>query len=385
MKRLILFVAIMALSAPSFAQEQADLELMNSLSCTSIMVGKGASADGSVITSHTCDSWYRTWMEMTPAADHTVGEMEAIYDGRMHTQSASDSTKLYVKGYIPQVAHTYRFLDTAYPSMNEKQLAMGETTYTGRAEMINKNGMFMIEELQRVALERCTTAREAIRLMGDLASKYGYGDSGECLTVADPNEVWIFEIQGEGPDKLGAVWAAVRIPDDEIGVSANVSRIGRLDLADKDHYMASSNVKEVAKKMGFWDGKGEFSFWKAYSGTNYMKEVKNYSVRDLFIMQQLAPSAGFTDEMEELPVSVKPDNKVTLQQVFDLLSSYYEGTDLDMSGRLQVPDDKSKESGATKVSPKANPWMRGDEMAIYKALGDTAMKSVRVVSEPWCA
>ena len=137
-------------------------------SCTSIMVGKSASADGSVITSHTCDSWYRTWMTMTPAKDYAAGSMEAIYAGRMHTQSPADSTNMKLKGYIPQVAHTYRFLDTSYPCMNEKQLAMGETTISGRRELINKNGMFKIEELQRVALERCTTAREAIKLMGDL-------------------------------------------------------------------------------------------------------------------------------------------------------------------------------------------------------------------------
>ena len=115
----------------------------------------------------------------------------------MHTQTADDSTKMYRKGVIPQVRHTYRYLDTAYPCLNEKQLAMGETTITGRKELKNPDGMFMIEELERIALERCTTARDAIRLMGELVRQYGYGDSGECLTVADKNEVWIFEIQGE--------------------------------------------------------------------------------------------------------------------------------------------------------------------------------------------
>ena len=104
-------------------------------------------------------------------------------------------------GTIPQVRHTYRFLDTAYPCLNEKQLAMGETTISGRDTLRNKEGIFMIEELARIALERCTTARDAIRLMGELVKKYGYGDSGECLTIADKNEAWLFEVFGEGPKR----------------------------------------------------------------------------------------------------------------------------------------------------------------------------------------
>ena len=136
------------------------------------MVGKKASADGSVITSHTCDSWYRTWMTVRPAADYKEGEMENIYDGRMHTEWVEDMSKVVVKGQIPQVSHTYRLLDTSYPCLNEKQLGMGETTISGRDTLRNKNGMFMIEELQRVALERCTTAREAIKLMGELVKQY---------------------------------------------------------------------------------------------------------------------------------------------------------------------------------------------------------------------
>ena len=169
---------------------------MSRMSCTSIMVGKKASVDGSVITSHTCDSWYRTWMQIVPSRDYKKDTVTAIYDGRMHTQSALDSTKMYKKGEIPQVRHTYRFLDTAYPCLNEKQLGIGETTVSGRDTLRNKKGLFKIEELQRIALERCSTAREAIRLMGDLVKQYGYGDSGECLTIADKNEVWIFEIFG---------------------------------------------------------------------------------------------------------------------------------------------------------------------------------------------
>jgi len=344
--------------------------------CTSIMAGRLATADGSVITSHTCDSWYRTWMAVEPAADYPRDTVMSIYEGLMHTDHAKDMTGAKEKGQIPQARHTYRFLNTAYPCLNEKQLGMGETTIGGRDTLQNKEGMFMIEELSRVALQRCTTAREAIRLMGQLVKEYGYGDSGECLTIADPKEVWIFEIFGEGPSKKGGVWAAQRIPDDEIAVSANISRIGRLDLSDTNHFMASDNVYDVARKLKLWDGKEEFSFWKVYSGGNYFKEPKNYSVRELYIMQQLAPSAAFTDSLEELPLSVRPEKKVSVADVARLLGSYYEGSNQNLSGRLVVD---------SVVSPVANPWARPDELKLYKAMGDSAMNNIRTVSVSWCA
>jgi dipeptidase len=392
--RYLITIAIAVASVTAIAQvDESTAEGMRRLSCTSIMVGKNASTDGSVMTSHTCDSWYRTWMTMTPARDYKENEVTAIYEGRMHTQSASDSTKLYVKGTIPQVSHTYRFLDTAYPCMNERQVAMGETTIGGRDTLRNKAGMFYVEELQRIALERCSTAREAIATMGSLAEKYGYCDSGECLTVADPNEVWIFEIFGAGPKKIGAVWAAVRIPDDEIAVSANISRIGTLDLNDKDHYMASSNVKDVAKQLKLWDGKEEFNFFKAYSGVNYAKEKKNYSVREHYIMNALAPSLNLSDTVEWLPLSIKPDTLVSPQQVMQLLGSYYEGTDKNLSGRHLIPNPKRKDKQGNLVenepdsivSPFSNPWMRPDEINMYYAMGDSVMKNIRTVSVPWSA
>ena len=237
MKQIILSVILLMTTAMTL-NAQDNMERMTE-SCTSIMVGKNASSDGSVITSHTCDARYRTWMAVVPARDYDRDTVTAVYRNRFHTMSAADSTSMPRLGVIPQVRHTYRFLDTAYPCLNEKQLAMGETTISGRDTLRNKAGIFVIEELSRIALERCATARDAIRLMGELVKKYGYGDSGECLTIADKDEAWLFEIFGEGPKKVGGVWAAVRIPDDEIAVSANISRIGHLDLDDPDHYMAS--------------------------------------------------------------------------------------------------------------------------------------------------
>ncbi len=397
MKKTLLLSAALCLLLPaqSLAQDNEEPQwgTRYPMSCTSIMVGKKASADGSVMTSHTCDSWYRTWMQVVPAHDYERDTVTAIYDGRMHTQSAQDSTKMYRKGVIPQVRHTYRYLDTAYPCLNEKQLAIGETTISGRDTLQNKKGMFMIEELERIALERCATAREAIRLMGDLVKRYGYGDSGECLTIADKNEVWIFEVFGEGPKKTGGVWAAVRIPDDEIAVSANISRISRLDLADTDRYMASDNVFDVAKKLKLWDGKEEFCFWKVYSGGNYFGEKKNYSVREWYIMDQLAPSLHLCDTVAELPLSVRPDQKVSAEQVMRLLGSYYEGTPKNLSGRHKLPNPKRKDKEGkvvetepdSIVSPFSNPWMRPDEINMYYAMGDSVMKNIRTVSVPWCA
>ncbi|MBR1655500.1 MAG: C69 family dipeptidase [Prevotella sp.] len=385
---------LLALPTTGNAQnEEFDSDGKTPLSCTSIMVGKKASTDGSVITSHTCDSWYRTWMKMVPAKDHKAGIKTAIYEGRMHTQSAEDSTKMYKKGEIPQVSHTFRFLDTAYPCLNEKQLGIGETTITGRKELRNKQGMFMIEELERIALERCSTARDAIRLMGELIKQYGYGDSGECLTIADKNEVWIFEVFGEGPKKIGGVWAAVRIPDDHIAVSANICRINKIDTNDKENYMYSDNLFDVAKRMKLWDGKEEFSFWRVFSGGNYFNEKKNYSVREHFIMNALAPSQQFSDQVEDLPLSVKPDEKVSVERVMQLLGSYYEGTAKNLSGRHMIPNPKRKDKDGkivesepdSIVSPFSNPWMRPDEINMYYAMGDSTMKNIRTVSVPWCA
>lgn len=357
-------------------------------SCTSIMVGKKASTDGSVITSHTCDSWYRTWASIVPAHDYPNDTVMSIYDGRMHTEFVTDQTGVKEKGQIPQVKHTYRFLDTAYPCLNEKQLGMGETTISGRKELVNKKGMFMIEELERVALQRCTTAREAIQLMGALIKQYGYADSGECLTIADPHEVWIFEVFGEGPDKIGGVWAAQRINDDEVGVSANIPRIGTLNLNDKDHYMASDNVYQVAKDLKLWDGKQPFKFFKAYGGPNRQGVYKNYSVREFFIMSTLAPSKGYSQDMDELPVSFKPDRQVSAEDVIRMLSQTYEGTDFENTKALLV-EQKDAKTGEVKLvkSTAANPWMRADEVAMLKAIAadKEAIQNNRLIAVPQCA
>lgn len=383
----LLLVWMASYSLPLLAQEiQHNEPILNPESCTSIMVGKKASTDGSVMTSHTCDSNYRTWMDIIPGATYENDTVTSIYTGRMHTEYDKCTRGMVLKGTIPEAKTTYQFLNTAYPCLNEKQLGIGETTISGRKELVNKNGMFMIEELQRIVLQRCTTAREAIRMMGDLVAKYGYGDWGECLTIADPKEVWHFEIFGEGPKKIGGVWAAIRIPDDHVGVSANIPRISKVDPKDTENCMASDNVFEVAKKMGFWDGKKPFRFWEAYGGGNYSGELKSFSIREYFLLNKLAPSLKLSYDAEELPISVKPEKLLSAADVMALLSETYEGTEYDMTKNLKVAvKKKGSNKKDTIISPMANPWMTRDMVAMLNGLKEGAVTSYRLVAVPQCS
>ena len=377
MKKLFLFLVSASLSWVLVAQEY------DGQSCTSIMVGRRASADGSVITSHTCDGRYRTWAQWEPAEDHKPGSTHPILRGTMQTRFRGDTTGVKRMGEIPQAAHTYAYLNKAYPCLNEKQLAIGETTFVGPDTLVNEAGWFTIEELERVALQRCTGAREAIRLMGELAEKYGYGDTGECLTVADKNEVWQFEIVGVGKDKMGAAWVARRVPDDHIAVSANIPRIGKIDRKSPD-MMASSNVEKVARENGLWDGKGEFIFWKAFN-TDYAKG-KNFNDREYFILNHFAPSLGLTYEMEELPFSVKPEKPVDIREVMALYRETYEGTDFDMTRNVRIARPANKEHPAdTVVSPVANPWLTTTMRNTLNTLASGTVEFRRTVAVAWCA
>jgi dipeptidase len=325
-------------------------------SCTSIQVGRLATVDGSVITCHTCDGPYRQWVNIVPHQKWPEKSMNKIYSGKMHTETTTDLRGIVQTGEIPQVPETYRFLNTAYPALNEAGLAIGETTIGGRRELVNTEGMFMIEELERIALERCKTAREAIKLIGELVKQYGYGDFGECITIADGREVWHFEIMGAGPLEKGAVWAAVRIPDDHVGISANIPRIPEIDLKNPDRYMASDNVFQVAQDMGWWDPKSgkPFKFWEAYgSGRG-----KPFSTREFFVLSTLAPSLKLTMDMPELPFSVKPEKKLSVRDVLAIYRDPYEGTDLDLTKNLMVrrPQPRPK-PGETPAAPPAEPQM----------------------------
>ena len=380
MKKILSLLALAALFFPLFAQEQEEFV---GQSCTSVMVGRKASADGSVITSHTCDGRYRTWVQMEPAQDHALGTMHPVLRGTMQTRFRGDTVGVKLMGEIPEAAHTYAYLNTAYPCFNEKQLAIGETTFTGPDTLVNPAGWFTIEELERVALQRCDNARDAIRLMGALAEEYGYGDGGECLTVADKNEVWQFEIVGVGKEKIGAAWVARRVPDDHVAVSANIPRIGRIDRKDKD-MLASSNVEQVALENGLWDGKGDFVFWKAFN-TSYANG-RNFSDREYFLLNHFAPSLGLTFDMDELPFSVKPEKAVDIREVMALYRGTYEGTDFDMTKGVVMARPANREHPAdTVVSPVANPWLSTTLRNTLNTLAPGTVEFRRTVAVAWCA
>ena len=356
-------------------------------SCTSIMVGKRASTDGSVITSHTCDGRYRTWMTIEPAMKAEKGRKHAVRKGTMHTRSKDDTTGVRQVGSIPMGDATYAYLNTAYPCLNERQLAIGESTFGGPDTLVNPHAMFLIEELERVALMRCSTAREAIRLIGTLVAKYGYADGGECITIADKKEVWQMEIIGCGKDQIGGVWVAQRVPDDHIAVSCNIPRIGRLQRSNPDYFLCSDNVEEVARRYGLWNGESEFLFWKAYNTP--WANGRNFREREYFIFNALAPSQGFTYDMPELPFSVKPDSPVDVTDVMRLLRSTYEGTDMDMTKNLKVVVNRKRDDGSTYkdtvVSPVANPWLTSTMQQTLNMLAPGTIEFRRTVSVAWCS
>ncbi len=322
--------------------------------CTSLLVGPEASVDGSTMTSHSCDSGTdRTWISLEPRRSHPAGSMATLWLQPKRTTGPNDPDRIPA-GEIPQVAETFKFMDTAYPAMNEHQLAIGETTTGGKRELRSTEGLIDAPELYRLLLERARNAREAIRIADELTKEHGYNDWGECFTFADPKEVWFFEILGPGQGKVGAVWAAVRIPDDEVAVSANAHRILELDLSDPDRYMASDNVYSLAEEMGWWDPKGKEPFRFAYA---YADRSSLYSRRrEWRALSLLAPSLNLDPNAENFPLSVKPEKKVSVADLRAIFRDYYEDTPYDMTRRLTVVDQE----GRAVKSPVANPFMNAD-------------------------
>jgi dipeptidase len=386
--RTLAFLAIIVvLTTGVFSVGRTYVETEGPDSCTSIQVGRLATTDGSVITCHTCDGNYRNWLNIVPHKTHPKGAMNKIYWGTLHTETVDDMRGKILKGEIPEVEETFSFMNVAYPCLNEKQLAIGETTIGGRRELENDDGLFLIEELERIALERCATARDAIRLIGELVKKFGYGDSGECITIADKKEVWHFEIMGGGPGEPSAVWAAVRIPDDHVGVSANIPRISEVDPKQPDRYMASDNVFSLAEKMGWWKQGEPFKFWKAYSGR------KPFSDREFYILSTLAPSLNLKKDAEELPFTVKPAKQLSVQDVMKYYREVYEGTDMDATKNLLIPRSAGGRGGAAATdatqdmvkSPVASAWMGSDLIRLLNTLKPGVVQAPRTIAIAGCA
>jgi len=360
-----------AVPAPAVTTNQPDGPLCECEGCTSVLVGKGASADGATMTSHSCDSTTdRTWMDMVPRASHKPGETATLWMDPKESKGPNDPDRVPA-GEIPQVAETYKFLNAAYPVMNEHQLAIGETTFGGKRELKSDVGIIDCPELYRLVLERAKTAREAIQIADQLTKEYGYNDYGEAFTFADKDEVWFFEILGPGRGKKGAVWAAVRIPDDEVAVSANAPRIRKINLKDPANYMASANVLTLAEELGWWSAKsGEpFEFCTAYGSRSSLGSRR----REWRALSRLAPSLRLDANAEHFPLSVKPEKKLSVKDVFDIFRDTYEGTPYDMTRHIMKigPDGKAVKN------PIANPFMNNDYLDAFKITSERTIACKR--------
>jgi dipeptidase len=320
--------------------------------CTVIMVGREASTDGSVMSTHAADCGVCdfTWRHV-PAADHKPGAMRKLYRiDQLRTWPPSEGGKwaMVLKDptgvEIPEVAHTFGYHHSIFGYMNDQQLAVAESTISNVRKLSNPTSApaLNISMLTLLAMERCRTAREAIKLMGSLAEEYGYGESmgGEMLAVSDPKEIWVFEIMPVGPlwtpksGKPGAVWAAQRVPDDHVSVCPNESRIGEMDLANSDYFMASAHVVTFAIEAKLYDPKDgkPFSWKRAYSPSEGSAlSSAGGSSRIWRFFDLVAPSRKFKPETPNMdfPFSVKPDAKLSVRDVMAVTRDKSEGTVFD--------------------------------------------------------
>ncbi|GHT39848.1 dipeptidase [Bacteroidia bacterium] len=296
--------------------------IADSLACTNFLVGKKASTDGSTLVTYNADS-YALYGELYhyPAAKYAPGTMLDVYEW---------DTNKYL-GQIPQVAETYNVIG----NMNEYQLCIGETTFGGRVELQDTTGLIDYGSLIYIALQRSKTAREAIKVMTGLVEQYGYYSEGESFSIVDKNEVWIMEMHPKGVGNKGAVWVAVRIPDDCIAAHANQSRIHQFPLNDKENCLYSKDVISFAKKMGYYNGPDkDFSFSKAYNpldwgGLRYC-EARVWSFYN-----------HYTDDAEKwipyilgedptpMPLYIRANKRIGVKDLMDNMRDHYEGTVFD--------------------------------------------------------
>ena len=295
-----------------------------SSACTNLIVGKAASADGSTIISYSADD-YGAFGELCHfrAGFHPLGTLRAIWDR---------DTNVY-HGQIKEALQTYNVIG----NINEFQVSIGETTWGGREELADSLGIIDYGSLMTIALQRSRTAREAIKVMTTLVAEYGYNSEGESFTIADPNEVWIMDMVGKGPGNRGAVWVAVRIPDDCIAAHANQCRIHQFNMKDKKNCMYSADVISFARSKGYFSGKDkDFSFANAYNpldfgGRRYC-EARVWSYFNLFTdrgKEFLPYINGETDT--PMPLYVKPNRKISVQDLKEAMRDHYENTPLDIT------------------------------------------------------
>ncbi|RJS25011.1 dipeptidase [Corallococcus sp. H22C18031201] len=304
--------------------------------CTSMLVTKGATTDGATLITYAADS-HELYGELyyTPARRHAAGAMRDIIEW--------DTGKFL--GRIPEAPVTYSVVG----NMNEHQLSISESTFTGRKELEAPTGIIDYGSLIYIALERARTAREAIQVMTTLVAEHGYASTGETFSIADPKEAWILEMIGKGEGKKGAVWVARRLPDGMISAHANQSRIRQFPLADAENAVYAPDVISFAREKGWYTGADkDFSFADTYHPLDF-EGVRFSEARVWSIFRRAAPSLGLGDEYADgsnpakrLPLWVKPDKKLSVQDTMALMRDHFEGTKLDMTkdvgaGPYQVP------------------------------------------------
>ena len=293
--------------------------------CSNFIVGKKASVDGSVMCSYSADDYGMfQYLCHYPAAKHAKGEMRKIYDW--------DSNKYH--GEIPEAAETYNVIG----NINEWQVTIGETTYGGREEMVDSTGIMDYGSLIYVALQRSKSAREAIKVMTTLANTYGYNSEGETFTICDPNEAWIMEMMGKGAGSKGAVWVALRIPDDAICAHANQSRIGKFNMKDKKNVMYAKDVVSFARSKGWFRGKdADFSWKMAYAKPDFSGrrfcDARAWAMLNHFydMSPYLDWALGKNPDAQDMPLWVVPNKKVSVKDVENVMRDHYEGTPLSVA------------------------------------------------------
>ncbi|GMI40632.1 hypothetical protein TrCOL_g10016 [Triparma columacea] len=347
-----------------------DVEPMDQ--CTAILVTKEAAAEGvGSMTTHTNDCLDCDFrLAKVPAMDHPEGSMRKIWGGRAQYPRyiGDDRGDVYYKesivpdlydwgttqavGYIPQVAHTYAYLDGDYGIQNEHQLSMGESTCGGKAELAHAptfdggHALLEMSELSRIAMERCKTARCAVQLMGDLAVEYGFygavwkgdpfmveGEAGEAMTVTDKTESWMFHITGDDTGK-SACWLAQRVPEGHVTVVANGFVIKEFDLTDSDNFLGSDNLYEVAERAGLWTPGEHMSYLEVF-GMN-RGHLSTYVNRRMWrVLDMVAPSLKLSPHSDiwarNYPFSVKAEKPLTVADIETIQRDYYEGTEFDTS------------------------------------------------------
>ncbi len=288
-------------------------------SCTNVLVSKGASADGSVMISYLADAG---------------GFMDPLYFYPGGTYETGDSIDIYswdtgeFLGKIAQAERTYKVIG----NMNEHQVAIGETTFGGRSELSEPNGIIDYGSLIYLALQRAKTAREAIEIMTSLVEEYGYSSSGESFSIADKNEVWVMDFIGKGEFGEGALWVAARVPDGYIAAHANQSRIRQVDWDDKENWLYAEDVVDFARERGWFgkrQSKDEFSFADIYNPLT-PESLLLCEGRVWSVFRRAAPSQNFSEEYwrcvegaEPYPLFVKPDEKIDVHSMIGLVRDHF--------------------------------------------------------------